>query len=681
MLPYLPIENLKGVGAKRAEQFHALGVDDIDALLHYYPRDYEDWSTPVPIAGADLLEKPVCVEAVVASAPSRFRSKNGVLVFETKAYDQTGTVKILIFNNKYAAAKLVRGATLLFFGRVTRGNSGYEMLSPAIEERSAKKRIRPIYRRTKGLSSKMIEASVERALTDYLNMELDPIPEEILARYDLMPLKQALTQIHFPTDMEAMAQARRRFIFEELFELELGLFRIRERNRETSDVILRQDFHDEFYARLPFAPTGAQRRAVDNAMEDLRSGILMNRLVQGDVGSGKTLVAATICYNMAKNGWQSALMAPTEILAEQHYETLSGFLAGTGVTVALLTGSMKASEKRAVREGLAHGDIDLCVGTHALISDDVRFWNLGLVITDEQHRFGVRQRGLLAEKGTGAHVLVMSATPIPRTLALAIYGDLDVSVIDELPAGRIPVKTYRIDSTKRGRVFNYIKKFLDAGKQGYIVCPLVEESEASEGLELLSAVDYYARISNNEFRDYRVGLLHGQMKAEEKADVMARFVRGEIQLLVATVVIEVGVDVPNAVIMLIENAERFGLSQLHQLRGRVGRGKDESTCVLLSDSRADVTQRRLQIMCSTNDGFEIAQEDLALRGPGDFFGQRQHGLPELHIADMTEDMAVLTQAEEAARTLLSGDPELTAPAHKNLAQETNKLFARNQSTC
>ena len=675
MLPRIPLDNIKGVGARRAEQFHALGVDDIDALLHYFPRDYQDWSRPTPIFGAELVDAPVCVEAEAASPVSRFHSKNGVLCFETTVFDSSGSCKVLIFNNKYAAAKLVPGEPLLLYGRVTMGNSGREMLSPQIEDRAGRQRIRPIYPRTKELSSKMIESTVERALTEFVGMEVDPLPDSVLQRYSLMPLQQALREIHFPTDHETMLRARDRFIFEELFELELGLLRIRERNRETSDIRIRQDFSEEFYGLLPFTPTGAQKRAIQAALHDMQSGMLMNRLVQGDVGSGKTMVAAALCYITVKNGYQCAMMAPTEILAEQHFHTMENFLKGTGVRVALLTGSMTASRKKEIQEGLAYGDIDFAVGTHALISENVRFWNLGLVITDEQHRFGVRQRGLLAEKGNGAHVLVMSATPIPRTLALAIYGDLDVSIIDELPAGRKPVHTYRIDSSKRQRCFGYIKKFLDRGLQGYIVCPLVEESD--EAGDLVSAPEYYRRISQNEFRGYRVGLLHGQMKAEEKADVMARFASGEIQLLVATVVIEVGVDVPNAVVMLIENAERFGLSQLHQLRGRIGRGQEESTCVLLSDNRSEITQKRLKIMCDTNDGFAIAQEDLALRGPGDFFGQRQHGLPELHIASMTEDMEVLRKAGEAAQEMLAEDPALSKPEHRNLAKETNRLFARS----
>ena len=675
MLPRIPLDNIKGVGARRAEQFHALGVDDIDALLHYFPRDYQDWSRPTPIFGAELVDAPVCVEAEAASPVSRFRSKNGVLCFETTVFDSSGSCKVLIFNNKYAAAKLVPGEPLLLYGRVTMGNSGREMLSPQIEDRAGRQRIRPIYPRTKELSSKMIESTVERALTEFVGMEVDPLPDSVLQRYSLMPLQQALRELHFPTDHETMLRARDRFIFEELFELELGLLRIRERNRETSDIRIRQDFSEEFYGLLPFTPTGAQTRAIQAALHDMQSGMLMNRLVQGDVGSGKTMVAAALCYITVKNGYQCAMMAPTEILAEQHFHTMENFLKGTGVRVALLTGSMTASRKKEIQEGLAYGDIDFAVGTHALISENVRFWNLGLVITDEQHRFGVRQRGLLAEKGNGAHVLVMSATPIPRTLALAIYGDLDVSIIDELPAGRKPVHTYRIDSSKRQRCFGYIKKFLDRGLQGYIVCPLVEESD--EAGDLVSATEYYRRISQNEFRGYRVGLLHGQMKAEEKADVMARFASGEIQLLVATVVIEVGVDVPNAVVMLIENAERFGLSQLHQLRGRIGRGQEESTCVLLSDNRSEITQKRLKIMCDTNDGFAIAQEDLALRGPGDFFGQRQHGLPELHIASMTEDMEVLRKAGEAAQEMLAEDPALSKPEHRNLAKETNRLFARS----
>lgn len=672
MLPNTEIKFLKGVGEKRAEQFSKLGVDDIDALLHFYPRAYEDWSNPVTIVGSEQNEK-CCVRATVMLPVTGWRAKSGITMFKTQAFDTTGALDILIFNNRYSAAKLKQGQEYLFYGAVTLNGGRRQMLSPSIETVGENQIIRPVYRKTGNMSSKFIERCVRTALNETCGETNDFLPENILKKYDLMPLEKALYEIHFPSDFTRMQKARERFIFEELFCLQVGFSLLRENKKASTAVRLTDDYTEEFFSMLPFKPTGAQRRAVTDAVSDFESGLVMRRLLQGDVGSGKTMVAAALMYDMAKNGYQSAMMAPTEILARQHFETLSKFLKGTGIELALLTGGMPSAQKRDTLRAVSSGSVDIVVGTHALISDGIEFKNLGFVITDEQHRFGVNQRSVLSEKGEGSHVLVMSATPIPRTLALAIYGDLDVSVIDELPAGRIPVETYMIDSSIRMRAFGYIKKFIDEGRQAFIVCPLVDESEDET---LVSASEYYEKIRKNEFRDYRVGLLHGKMSASAKQEVMEQFVRGEFDLLVSTVVIEVGVDVPNAVIILIENAERFGLSQLHQLRGRVGRSGYKSTCILLSDNKSELTRKRLSVMCKTNDGFEIAKRDLELRGPGDFFGERQHGLPELKIADMLDNMDVLTLASDAAKELEKSDPKLEKSENTLLRKRVEDMFER-----
>lgn len=671
MLPNTEIKFLKGVGEKRAEQFSKLGVDSIDALLHFYPRTYEDLSNPVCISDSQQFEK-CCIRATVMSPVTRWRAKSGITMFKTQVFDTTGAVDIIIFNNRYSAAKLKQGEEFLFYGTVTLKGGRRQMLSPSIED-VGESRIRPVYKKTGTLSSKFIEKCVKTALSQMTGELSDFMPMPVVEKYGLMQTEDAIRAIHFPNDFKEMRRARERFIFEELFCLQVGFSLMRENKKAETSVRIFNDYTDEFFGRLPFEPTGAQKRSVLEATNDLCSGHVMRRLLQGDVGSGKTMVAAALMYNMARNGYQSAMMAPTEILARQHFETLSNFFDGTGIEVALLVGGMSASDRRNTLRGLSSGSVDVVVGTHALLSDGIEFSKLGFVITDEQHRFGVSQRDILTKKGEGVHVLVMSATPIPRTLALAIYGDLDVSVIDELPAGRIPVETYMIDSSIRMRAFSYIKKFIDEGRQAFIICPLVEDGEDDT---LVSASNYYEKIRKNEFKDYRVGLLHGKMNAKDKQDVMERFAAGEIDLLVSTVVVEVGVDVPNAVIILIENAERFGLSQLHQLRGRVGRSDYKSTCILLSDNKSELTKKRLSVMCSTNDGFEIAKRDLELRGPGDFFGERQHGLPELRIADMLDDMDVLKSAGDAAKELVSLDPKLENKENILLKKQVDDMFSR-----
>ena len=667
------IRFLKGIGQRRAGLFEKLGISNVGQLVRYYPRAYEDWSRPVSVLEAPLGES-CCIRARLAGAPSAHHVRKGMTLYKARALDdQGGLLQITIFNNKYLADKLREGEEYLFYGKTAGNLLRREMASPEIEPVSCAK-IRPVYRQTEGLSSRVIEAAMSQALT-LLHGMADPLPASLRKSYGLLNLVDALRAIHFPKSQENLEDARRRLVFEELFLLQAGLSQLKSRSRGETACLFAKDTTAAFAERLPFSLTGAQRRVIAECAADLRSGRPMNRLVQGDVGSGKTAVAAALCHMAVKNGWQAAMMAPTEILAEQHHRSLSALLQGTGVSIGLLTGSATKSEKDRIKDALSAGDIHLLVGTHALLQDTVAFHRLGLVVTDEQHRFGVAQRAALAAKGDNPHLLVMSATPIPRTLALIIYGDLDISVIDQLPPGRQPIETYAVSTQLRQRAYNYVKKHLDQGRQGYIVCPLVEEGET----DLIPAQQYAEQLQRTVFRDYRIGLLHGRMKPSEKEAAMRRFSSGEIQLLVSTTVVEVGVDVPNAVIMVVENAERFGLSQLHQLRGRIGRGRHKSTCILISDAQNPEAVRRLQVMCQTADGFKIADEDLRLRGPGDFFGRRQHGLPDLKIADMMEDMDVLRQTQKAVRLLLDADPYLEAPDHAALKQAVEDMFREQQA--
>lgn len=660
---------LKGVGEKRAGLFHRLGVDSIDALLHFYPRAYEDWSKAVSIAGAPF-DAPCCVKAIVAHAPSKHLIRKGLTLYKTAVTDGASLMQVTFFNNPYAMEKLREGEAYLFFGRVGGKPGRREMAAPLVEPVQTGERIRPIYPQTQGLSSRMIEACVAHALSMRRDTLADPLPDALRQGWGLCHLRFALENIHFPADEEALLRARRRLVFEELLTLQLGLLRLKARTRVRTAARAVRDSSEDFFALLPFSPTGAQRRAVAECLRDMRSATPMSRLLQGDVGSGKTAVAAALIHTAAKNGLQCALMAPTGILAEQHFRTLEGLLSPAGIHCALLTGATGAAEKREIKALLANGEIDLMVGTHALIQKDVSFRRLGLVVTDEQHRFGVGQRAALADKGDNPHLLVMSATPIPRTLALMIYGDLDLSVLDELPPGRQTIKTYAVKSRLHQRVYTYLKKHIDQGLQAYIVCPLVEEGET----ELTAAQDYAEKLQNGPLRGYRLGLLHGRMKPRDKEDTMRRFAANELQLLISTTVVEVGVDVPNAVVMVIENAERFGLSQLHQLRGRVGRGRHPSTCILISDAQNEQAKERLQTLCETTDGFQIADVDLKMRGPGDFFGARQHGLPALKIANMVTDMEALKQAQEAARGVLQADPGLIQAENAALRDAVNRLF-------
>ena len=665
------IKYLKGVGERRAAMLSRLGVSDVNALVRLYPRVYEDWSRIKSINEAQIGEI-CCIKGIVGSPVRKNLIRKGLTLYKTEITDGSGIMGITIFNSRFAAEKLTEGDEFLFFGRVGGNLYRKEMNSPEIEPAEGADRIRPIYPQTHGLNSKMIEKLVRTALTECRDELVDPIPLWLREKYCLMNLPDSLWNIHFPKSPDYLEEARRRLIFEELLILQLGLEKMRSQTQKNAGAIIERDFSEEYFSHLPFSPTGAQRRAVKEAMRDMMSGRQMNRLLQGDVGSGKTAVAAALVYSAAKNSMQSALMAPTEVLAEQHYKTFLKLFEGCSINIELLTGSDTAAQKRRKKEALKAGEIDLLIGTHAIIQSDVEFKSLALVITDEQHRFGVEQRNALGEKGENPHLYVMSATPIPRTLALIIYGELDISILDELPPGRQKIETYAVTSELRQRAYNYVKKHLDAGRQGYIICPLVDEGESDT--ELASAVKYADELQRGDFRGYTVGLMHGKMRSVDKKKVMESFSNGETQLLVSTTVIEVGVDVPNAVIMVIENAERFGLSQLHQLRGRIGRGQYKSTCILITDAKNDTAQRRMKVMETTTDGFKIADEDLKLRGPGEFFGSRQHGLPEMKIADMLEDRSTLEETQRAAKEIMARDPELSSPESTALKNEIQRLF-------
>jgi ATP-dependent DNA helicase RecG len=665
------IKYLKGVGSARAAEFNKLGVGTVGALLRFYPRAYEDWSRVVSIKDAPTDEN-CCIRATVSHTPTMHRIKGGRVLYKVAVTDGRGMMNLTFFNNKYIPKMLKEDEEYLFYGKIYATKIGYrEMLSPTFVKADGGEKIRPIYHATASLSSKTIEKCVAAALGHIDEIIEDPLPDDLLEKYSLCPLKEAIRAIHFPADNAQRERAKSRLIFDELFCLQMGLMRKKAKNREKSNShVIEKDYSAEFISSLPFEPTNAQRKSINEIIADMSGRTAMNRLLQGDVGSGKTAVAAAVIYTAAKNGMQSALMAPTEVLAEQHYRSFVKMFDKTGISIALLTGSLTAAKKREIKEKIRSGETDLVIGTHAIIQQDVEFSNLALVVTDEQHRFGVNQRTVLKKKGDDPHVLVMSATPIPRTLSLIVYGDLDVSVLDEMPKNRQKTETYQVTSDYHERIYSFIKKHLDRGLQAYIVCPLVSEGES----ELIPAEEYYNQLATTVFRDYRVGLLHGQMKAVEKDGVMRKFASGEIQLLVSTVVIEVGIDVPNAALMVIENAERFGLSQLHQLRGRIGRGSEKSTCVLVSDANSENAKNRFKIMCETSDGFKIADYDLKMRGPGDVFGSRQHGLPQLKIASYLTDTRLLMLSREAATELLQEDPLMRQPGHEAIRLQVNELF-------
>ena len=664
------IRFVKGIGPKKAALLEKLHICTLRDALETYPRDYEDRTVLTRIADLGGDGK-YAIRAIVGTEPKTSRIRKGLTLVKCTVFDESASLAVTWFNNPYAAALVRVGQEYLFYGRVQQNGRAPMLVSPQAEKIAEGDehpgRIVPVYPLTAGLTQRDMARVTEAALDAVPGDWPDPLPAVLRARYDLPDASDALAAIHRPQSADDMRQARRRMVFEELFLLCCGLQQLKERRRADSGLVFSFAGLLDYLSVLPFTPTGAQRRAIDEIAADCASGRPMNRLVQGDVGSGKTVVAAALCALAAQNGYQAAFMAPTEILAAQHAETLTPLLEKLGITCTLLTGSMGAAQKRAALAAVESGAAQVVVGTHALIQQGVTFRRLGAVVADEQHRFGVAQRAALAAKGEAPHVLVMSATPIPRTLALILYGDLDVSVLDELPPGRQPVATYAVGQNMRQRITAFIDKQVADGGQVYVVCPLVEEGE----LELKSA-EQHAVDLQNALPHRRVAVLHGRMKNADKERVMQAFAAKEYDILVATTVIEVGVDVPNANLMVVEDADRFGLSQLHQLRGRVGRGQRQSYCIFFGADKGQTARERLKILCKTNDGFEVARADLAQRGPGDFFGRRQHGLPALHVADLASDLALMQQAREEAEQILASDPRLES--YPELRARVRRMF-------
>ena len=671
LTPDTPVRYLKGVGPKTAERFEKLGILTLSDLLCHYPRRYLDFSKPYSIAEAPADTECV-VKAEVFAKPGGRILPGGRRMERITAGDDVSSLEITWFNNPYAAQKLELGQEYYFQGIVTGGMLRRQMVNPQVRTDAQVKSspFEAVYPQTEGLTSSAIAKCV-RQLLPHAELLPDPLPSEMLKKYRLLSKADAVRAIHCPATEEEAFAARRRLIYEELLVLQLGIGRMKNHGAASTGAPMKKADASPFWESLPFSPTGAQRRAVEEILTDMSGETSMNRLLQGDVGSGKTLVAAAAIWACIRAGYQAALLAPTEILAGQHAENLNLLLSPFGMRVALLTGGMKAAARRTTLAAIRDDEADLIVGTHAILSEGVEFARLGLAVVDEQHRFGVRQRGLLAEKAANPHLLVMSATPIPRTLGLLMYGDLDISILDELPPGRKPVKTRCITGKKRADLYGFLDREIDSGRQVYIVCPAIEDAGGS-GLNAVKS--YYEDIAKAYLPDRRVGLMHGKLKPKEKAEVMDDFKSGRLDALVSTTVIEVGVDVPNATVMVIENAERYGLSALHQLRGRVGRGAAESWCFLVSDNASESVQKRLKFLCSTSDGFAVAQYDLETRGPGDFFGSRQHGLPTLQIADLMNDTRTLHAAQSEAVALLAEDPLLERPEHVLLARQVEQMF-------
>lgn len=666
---------LKGVGPARVEILNKLGLFTLNDIINYFPREHEDRGRYKNIHELQDGET-AAIKVVIASNVSETRVRRNMAIYKVIAKDETGNIILTWFNQPYIKKQLRVGMEYSFYGKVKNTLGRIEMQSPVFDAGDKSKntgKIIPIYPLTAGITQNVFRGIVETAVKSVQGNLIDSLPEWIRVQYKLDDIEKAIHNIHFPENLDEFEKARYRLAFEELLVMQLGLLRFKEKGQEDRKGISfnKDEKMAELLATLPYTLTGAQQRVWKEIDKDMKSEKSMNRLVQGDVGSGKTVVATMAMFKAVRNGYQAVLMAPTAILARQHYEGIQKMVSEFGIKVELLTGDVTKKNKERILEELQNGEIDMIVGTHALIEENVVFKNVGIVITDEQHRFGVRQRGILSAKGEKVDTLVMTATPIPRTLAIILYGDLDISIIDELPPGRQKIDTFAVRRNMEERVNNFIKKELTSGRQAYIVCPLVEESEVMDGVKsVVEQLDYYKEV----LKDFRVEMLHGKMRPKEKDEIMAKFKAKEIDVLISTTVIEVGVDVPNATIMIIENAERFGLAQLHQLRGRVGRGKFKSYCILKFDSKSDVVKQRMEIMQKSNDGFVISEKDLELRGPGDFFGTKQHGIPEFKVANLFVDIPIMKVAQSVANTIYEDDPRLNLPENTLLLNKIEKLF-------